>query len=729
MSLWNELKRRNVFRVAAAYLVIAWLIVQVADVMADGFGFPEWFMPMLFVLLGLGFPVALVFSWAFEITPEGVKRERDVDRESSIAPHTGKRLNLVTIGAVILAVLVLGMDRFWLANRMPPDTSNPTDQTASVEDTEDSDPETVESKSDSTENSIAVLPFADMSPDGDQEYFSDGLSEEILNLLAQIKELKVISRTSSFAFKGQNIDVREIGERLGAAHVLEGSVRKAGEQLRITAQLIEAEDGSHLWSESYDRRLENVFAIQDDIAGAIVEALEVSLTGSERRAADEHGTDSMPAYERFLEARRLIQQRSRSNLDAARGLLDEALERDPDYAPALAARAQVALLLSDTFSTYGEIPLAEAVAEAEPLIKRALSLDPELATAHAVRGLIFSLLRESDRASEAFARALELNPSHADALNWRMLTLGSAGRLEERIMVGRRAAEIDPLNRVARANHAASYASAGRTDEALETAASLQHDFPDYAFGHMTESYTLHSSGRPAEALPVAERALELAPDNSQVQILYGDFFYVLGHYDRVLALPEANHGAALIALGRPDEAVDAARARLAEAPDAVVRLEDLLQTLSLAGRHDEVQALYTERWDSPVAVEETFGADTETSEMAPIAAALRARGRDEELAAALEHWGERLEFMREHGYAFSGFVLNEARHAALSGNRAQAIETLTRAIDLGYRDPLLARDPAFAELADDPDFQAQVDRMIELINAERSKLDLEPLT
>lgn len=704
MKLWQELKRRNVFRVAAAYAVVGWLLIEIADTVFPRLMLPEWSVTLVIALLAIGLPIALVLSWAYELTPEGVKRAEDVEPTQSITPLTGRKLDFVIIGVLVLALGWFAWDKFFAVA--------PSSETASA----GGDP------------SIAVLPFADMSPDGDQEYFSDGLSEEVLNLLAQIKELKVIGRTSSFAFKGRNVDLREIGDQLGAAYILEGSVRKAGEQLRITAQLIEAEDGSHLWSESYDRRLENVFAIQDDIAGAIVKALEVSLTGSERKAADEHGTDSMPAYERFLEARRLIQQRGRSSLEAAGGLLDEALERDPDYAPALAARAQVALMLSDTLGAYGEIPLTEAVAEAEPLIERALDLNPELATAHAVRGLKFVLLRKFTQASDTLARALELNPSHADALNWRMSTSLAAGRLDETIVEGRRAAEIDPLNLVARGNVAAAHVLAGQTQDALETVASLQRDFSDNPLSYLRASEALSSSGRLAEAVPPAENALDLAPNNPLVETSAGALFLALGQYERVLALPESDHGAALLALDRSDEALVATRIHLNEASDAVDRLNNLLQTLSLAGRHDEVLAFYTERWGSPEAVEHTFGTDSVTAEMAAITVSLRALDRADAFDEALAHWGQRLEFMREHGYAYSGFVINEARHAALSGNRAQAIETLTHAIDLGYRNPLLARDPAFAELAEDPDFQAQVERMTDLINAEREKLDLEPL-
>ncbi len=726
MSLWRELKRRNVVRVAAAYAVMAWLLLQLADILLNNFDAPDWVFQSLTTLLIIALPFVLAFSWVFEITPEGIKREKDIDSDQSIAPVTGRRLDMLTIGAVVLALCVLAVDRFWLVDRQPPASAVPSesaDTTGVGSERPEPEPEPAGAK-----NSIAVLPFADMSPAGDQEYFSDGLSEEILNLLAQIREMKVIGRTSSFAFKGRNVDLREIGERLGAAYILEGSVRKAEDQLRITAQLIEAENGTHLWSERYERRLENVFEIQDDIAGAIVEALEISLTGSERRAAADYGTDSMPAYERFLEAQRLIQQRRRSGLLAARGILDEALEHDPDYAPALVARAQVVLLLSDRLGSYGDTPLVEAVAEAESLIEWALALNPELATAHAVRGLKFLLLRDFSRGSEALERALELNPSHTDALTWSMNALTSAGRLEEAITVGRRAAEIDPLNLVASINLALSYVWAGRLEGALETVAGLQRDFPDHPFVYLQEFLALYASGRLAEAVPAAERALEGAPDNVLVHRSAGGLFNALGQHKRVLALPKANHGTALVALGRPEDGVAAARGRVSEAPDPVGRLVNLLQTMWLAGRHDEVLALYDERWGSPEALEDTFGVEGQTSEMVSIATALRALDRGDELAAVLAHWGERLDFLREHGYAYSNFVATEARFASLSGNRDQALVTLTRAIDIGYRDPLLTRDPSFAELTDDPDFQAQVERMIDLINVEREKLGLEPL-
>ena len=239
MSFIAELKRRNVIKVAIAYVIVAWLLLQVADVMLPTFGSPAWVMRAFSFLLILCFPLALLFAWAFELTPDGVKREKDIDPTESIAHATGRKLDFVIIAVLVLAVGFLVVDRY---------SAPPASVSQQV-----------------VEKSIAVLPFVNMSDDAGNEYFSDGISEEILNSLAKVKDLKVAGRTSSFAFKGRNENLRTIGEALGVSHILEGSVRKAGAQVRITAQLVKADDGYHLWSQAYDRELTDIFAIQDEI--------------------------------------------------------------------------------------------------------------------------------------------------------------------------------------------------------------------------------------------------------------------------------------------------------------------------------------------------------------------------------------------------------------------------------------------------------------------------------
>jgi TolB-like protein len=279
-GFFQELKRRNVVRVAAAYAVVAWLLIEVSDTIFPRLGFPDWTVTFIIVLVALGFPLALFLSWAYELTPEGVKRTEEVPVEASVTRLTGRRLDFAIIGVMALAIGWLSWEQFGPGGE-------------------------------AREASIAVLPFVDMSADGDQEYFGDGLSEEILNLLAGIRELKVSGRTSSFSFKGTNVSIPEIGRTLGVAHVLEGSVRRSGDDLRITAQLVEAGTGFHLWSDTYDRRMVDVFAIQDEIAGAIADALRLTLVASAHETAD------LEAYDLYLMARTLIYGRSVEGLNEA----------------------------------------------------------------------------------------------------------------------------------------------------------------------------------------------------------------------------------------------------------------------------------------------------------------------------------------------------------------------------------------------------------------------------
>ena len=263
----EELKRRNVFRVAVAYVVASWLVLQVADIVLQGIEAPAWVMKVFMLVLALGLPFVLLFSWAYELTPEGLKKEKDVDRTASITPETGRKLNLITIGMLVAVLAVVVVDRTLMHDH----DATPGDTVATSV----------------AEKSIAVLAFEDLSPAGDQAYFADGLSEELLNVLAQVPELKVAGRTSSFAFKGTNTDLREIGELLNVAHILEGSVRKAGNRIRVTAQLIKADDGFHLFSETYDRDLEDIFAVQDEIAQKISAALLTEIVGTEASAKQE----------------------------------------------------------------------------------------------------------------------------------------------------------------------------------------------------------------------------------------------------------------------------------------------------------------------------------------------------------------------------------------------------------------------------------------------------------
>jgi TolB-like protein/Tfp pilus assembly protein PilF len=723
MKLFAELKRRNVIRMGGLYLVGAWLLIQIAETLLPAFDVPGWVLRAIIIVLALGFLPALVFSWVYELTPEGLKRDAEVDPARSIAPQTAQRMDRLILAGLAAVIVVVAADRFW-------PRANAPDETPAVGSTTSAPAETaVQQAPDVINRSIAVLPFVNMSADPEQEYFSDGLSEEILNLLAQIRELKVSGRTSSFSFKGKDTPIPEIGQLLGVAHVLEGSVRKSGDRLRITAQLIETASGFHLWSETYDREMQDIFVIQTEIAGSISQALKMSLLGPDQAAPVAQKVASLPAYDLFLQARRLIQGRTRSELEAARGLLDEALALDPDYAAAQAAKAQTVLLLNDGVAGYGDIPLDEAVAIAQPLLDRALTLDPELADAHAVQGLLYAEVRRDYlRAEAALTRALALNPNLPDALHWRAGVLGNTGRLREQLLARRKLADLDPLNVANLSALPWNLLDAGEPAEAEAVALRLQRAFPDNPQGFAAQAGALINAGRLAEASVPAARALSLAPEGALGRTLNSWLYYALGDFERVLALRTVRvHDLALIALGRIDEAVVAARERSKAAPGDPGAAITWLFTLSKAGRHDEVLALYRERWGDLQGLGAQFGPG-ESGVQEPIAVAQKALGEQQALAGTLAHWRARLDFKREQGHAGRDFRMTEARYLALAGERAAALTALTAAIDLGTRDPLLGHDPAFAELQADPAFQAQIRRMIELINLERAKLDMAPL-
>lgn len=412
MSFFSELKRRNVFRVGMAYIITAWLIAQVAELAADSFLAPDWVMKMIITVLMLGFLVSLVLAWAFELTTAGLRRETGIEAGQSTAQATAGKLDRTIIIALVAALAYIAYDKLVIdPNRDAVLLESAMQQTAEVI----AEPVSTESTLEANKQSIAVLPFVNMSSDPEQEYFSDGITEEILNHLAKNRELKVVARTSVFSFKGHDQDIRQIGEMLGVGTILEGSVRKDGEYIRITAQLIRASDGFHLWSESYDRKLENIFAIQDDIASQITAALQISLGITTKQPGHSDKLVNPEAYDLYLQARALHRQRGRGLLEALE-LFQKALDIDPQFAPAWAGLAH----------TYNDIQTHVPEAELERFgdlnaksmvaAKKALELDPTLATA--LHAMANSQRRRLEWASaqEYYERALKHDPEAADVM-------------------------------------------------------------------------------------------------------------------------------------------------------------------------------------------------------------------------------------------------------------------------------------------------------------------------
>ena len=461
MSFFEELKRRNVFRVGVAYLISAWVLLQVVDLVLENIQAPDWIMKVFMLALAIGFPLAVFFAWAFEMTPEGIKKEKDVDRSQSITNTTGRKLDRSIIVILLIALIYFAWDNF------NPETSGPEPVPVSKQQA---------AQEETAQKSIAVLPFVNMSTDANNEFFSDGISEEILNVLASIPDLKVAARTSAFAYKGTNTKIAEIAKELGVNHILEGSVRKSGNQVRVTAQLIKADDGFHLWSENYDRELTNIFAIQDEIAGSIADALKVSLKLTSGVAGNLTGTQSIEAYEHYLKGMSLWHERTVPSLHQASTEFETAISLDPEFAKAYAGLALVWAVIEG----YVTINPPESQRKAINAANRALSLDPENVEALVALGSIATFQFRFPDAINFFDRASKLNPSFATAYQWRAALMLRMGDTQNALKNYRKAWSLDPRSRIIGNNLATTLHYLDRKQEAKEIAGEVFGFAPDF---------------------------------------------------------------------------------------------------------------------------------------------------------------------------------------------------------------------------------------------------------
>ncbi len=449
MSLFQELKRRNVIRIAILYIVSSWVLLQLADVLSSLLNVPDFAGSIVVLLLLLGFFPALIFAWVYEMTPEGLKREVDVDRSQSVTHETGKKINVVIV--VLLVIAIGGL----VADRLIPETG--------VED----DPVLAELPEAPIEDlSIAVLPFADLSPAGDQEYFSDGIAEEILNVLVRIEDLKVASRTTSWGFKGQEaLGIPFMAEKMKVRHVLEGSVRKSGDAVRITAQLIDANTDQHLWSETYDRTLtaESVFEIQDDIAKSIVEQLGIIMDTDAVAPSHAADTKDIDAYELYLEAWQLFIERR--SLPRAINLFEQAVAKDRSFARAWAALAAI----YNVAPGWGIVD-RDYRALAREAAEKAIRLGPELSLPYAVLAMDASKDWPGDfeQSLDLFGEALARNPKNTTAYLWRMIAYLDLGYFDRAEQDARQCLEIDPAYDICRSFYALAVLFDGDTARALE---------------------------------------------------------------------------------------------------------------------------------------------------------------------------------------------------------------------------------------------------------------------
>ncbi|MEY2542952.1 MAG: hypothetical protein QOE81_413 [Verrucomicrobiota bacterium] len=462
-NFFAELKRRNVIRFAGLYLVGAWLLVQVAGTVLPMFGAPDWLPRTVVILLAIGFLPALIFSWVFELTPQGLKRDEDVPAEQSIAPQTGRRMNHIIIAVLVLALGYFVFDKFVLSQRREKSAvrvSSPSNAAPN-------------------EKSVAVLAFANLSDDKGSEYFSDGISEELLTVLQKIPGLHVAARTSAFSFKGKNATAQEIGQKLGVAHLVDGSVRKAGDIVRIAARLTQANTGEEQWSENYTRNLKDVFAVQTELAQTIVEQLRGQLTGgatnpttkaeiqAEVRAAVKGGTKNVEAHQLYLQGRFYENRHSEKSAREALAAYERAVALDPGFALAWAGVAQTHGWLAAFATEGGQKTFDANLSSARDAATRALSIEPNLPEALLARGSIEANFDFNwNGAAQTLSKALALAPADPNIVIAAGNLEIARGNADRAIELYRKAVDLDPVNPQARAFLAFNLAATKRFAEA-----------------------------------------------------------------------------------------------------------------------------------------------------------------------------------------------------------------------------------------------------------------------
>ena len=692
-SFFTELRRRNVLRVAFVYLIAAWLILQIADLIVPILGVPEWSNKLVFLLLVLGFPIALIMSWAFERTPEGLKKEKDVDRSKSITRETGRMIDYVIISVLVLALAY----SIFLRGPVPRSDVAGTALPVPAED---------------GTHSIAVLPLVNMSSDTETDYFSDGLAEELLNLLAKVDSLRVAARTSSFAYKGQGQNIQKIGKELGVGHLLEGSVRRSGDRVRVTIQLINVADGFHLWSEIYDRKLTDIFELQDEIAVAVVKALRIELLDEE--ISPERASVDPAAYDLFLRGRSELNANVAGSLERTVDYLKQAIELEPDYAAAMALLASTYLDMDE----YGSLSITESLRLSGPLVERALELDPNQPDAWAAQGYRQLRLDQNGPAGKSLQRALELAPSHIRALSNFTTVLLDQGQFREHLKVVRTLAELDPQNPNHVSTVATSLATFGENGQIEETLSQLREShYDDPRLYDATATYYLNSHQydgmirdmlrtrvlRPADAWAPGnissalfqlgavdmgdqwlEQTREVNPDS---RYLMTAAFYRLMMQRQFGVLTKLMRDAWF------REGTEGNYLRLGSA-------------LMLEGKATESYTVLKESLGKYPYDPETGNASLSIEGALWLILAARIAGDDALATEMLGKAGVQINNSIAQRYYILTDQASQAAFYALAGERIRALYTMQQAADNGFAVPTEFETPFFDELKEDPDFQ-----------------------
>lgn len=690
-KLFAELKRRNVFRVAMAYVVAGWLLAQVAEMGLQNFGAPDWAMKTLLLLLIGGLPVAIILAWAFEVTPDGLRRESELELGHSTTRQSGRKLDLV-----IIASLAVALTYFVYESR-----------DGSVD-----DPATV------VEKSIAVLPFIRIGGSAEDDYLSDGLAETLLHMLAQIEEIQVAARTSAFKFKNTNEDVRIIGEQLGVATILEGSIQRSGDKIRITAQLINVSNGFHLWSGNFDRTINDIFAVQDEIAMSVVDALQATLLG---RIQSEPVRDPA-AYEALLRLKEDVRSGNNARLVAAIDSLREMITRHPTY---IEAHAALAVAYIEHAGRSGLIP-EDIEAKALLAAKDAVRLGPDSAAAHIAMANVLTKKQDFRAAAPVIARALELEPGNAELLVDQAATYTSQFEYNQAVGLLERAMLLDPLNQKTRAALSEAYFETGQNDKAkaiLSVALQLVPDNEDLVSAWAERNMML---GNYEEAIAHFRRLGELAPGHMGAwQPLFyafvdlGDLETAGRYLQKIESLSEdraADERALYCYVTGDSECRHAATQRMIATRDAFfVKLWQARLLLEQGSLEDAIAVM------SPVVerFEETNAKYGNLESRVNLGALYHLAGDSTNRDRVLARTTELIQHGIDNGWKSWVADYYLAAVAAAKGNMDSAIPHLGALREKGFRSSyMFDNDFLWGSYRSDPNFQAMVDQ-IKVSNAE----------
>ena len=693
MSFIKELKRRNVVRMAALYVIAAWLIMQVADVLKDLANLPDWIGPTVLGLLAIGFPIALILSWFYELTPEGISLEKDVERDKSITHITGRRLDFIVISLLAAAVVLFAYDKWW--TRDPP------------------------------EQSIAVLPFENMSRESASDPFVIGIHDDVLTQISRISALKVISRTSVIEYRDTTKNLKTIGDELGVATVLEGGVQQAGDRVRINVQLVDTRTDEHLWADTYDRELTaaNIFAIQSEIATAIADELRTRLSPAEQKRLETVPTENFAALEAYFHGKQRLAKRTSMASAEAVEYFQQAIALDPDFALAYVG-------LADSYNlqaSYGGLPPDEMFPKMDAALDKALELDDQLGEAYASLGALKWQQFDLESAEEAFKRAIDQTPNYATAHQWYGGFLIETGRADEALVRFRKARELDPLSAIINDAVGIALERLGRFDEALAQYKKVIELDPAFPRAY----YTIGSAywrvfGQLDEAVAWYRKAIALDHGNPFGPAMLGSIYLDLGDeqqaerwINRSMELapesfwPNVTMEFLHVYRGEKAEALRYARKVLPLDPTAWLTLAYLSNHDLQAGRNAEARARIESVY--PALLNE----DTPKIDRANYVHAIA-------LAYVLSNTGEqeRADLLLDRSLTFvptiprlgwAGHRISDVRIYALQGRSEAALAALRHAIDEKWRTYwwyYLIHDPSLQSIRNEPDFQAMVEEI-----------------